>query len=147
MNGDNKYSGIINLPHHISKIRAPMSLRDRAAQFSPFAALSGHDEALQETARLTDAKTELDEYEKQRINEKIQIIMKRLPENKEIKISFFVSDGKKSGGVYITRKVKIKKIDTFNREIITTDGTVISVNDIYDIDIPEETDRPDEQYL
>ena len=90
------YDDIINLPHHVSAARPQMSMMDRAAQFSPFAALTGYDAAIKETARLTDQKIELDDYEKEEINDKIQLIAEHLGEDFEIVITYFQPDGRKA---------------------------------------------------
>ena len=133
MNEQNKYGDIIGLPHHISEKRKRMSLHDRAAQFSPFAALTGHSDALSETARLTDARAELDESEKALINEKLQKFI-GYP-GVEAEITCFVPDVRKSGGAYLTVSGYLKKFDAFRREIVMSDGTVISVDNIFDIEI------------
>lgn len=135
MNGENKYEDIISLPHHISKARKRMSLYDRAAQFSPFAAITGHDEALKETARLTDSKPELDESEKLIINEKLQMIMnnKTMPETK-VSITHFVPDIKKSGGAYLKTEGFIRKYDSFARKIIMSDKETIDIDAVVSVE-------------
>ncbi len=134
MNVENKYADIIALPHHISGSRKHMSLYDRAAQFSPFAALTGHDEALKETARLTDSKPELDESEKLIISEKLQTVINLLPPETRVSITHFVPDTKKSGGKYIVSSGCIRKFDSFRRIIIMTDKTEINVENIINIE-------------
>lgn len=129
-----KYDDIINLPHHVSKKHPPMKAIDRAAQFSPFAALTGHDAAVKETARLTDKRVELDEYMKDYLSRKLQIIEDRLEDNPEIEITYFQPDQKKKGGSYVTYTGTVKKIDQFERAIIMTDGTVIPIDEIISID-------------
>ena len=129
-----KYDDIIELPHHVSSKHPHMSNYDRAAQFAPFAALTGHGAALQETARLTDKKIELDEYEKEIINEKLRIILAIEGEIPEITVVYFIPDDKKSGGKYEKITGVLKKIDIYKREIIMTDGTVIPVENISDIE-------------
>ena len=124
MIGKNDYDDIIELHHHVSPERTHMSAIDRAAQFSPFAALTGHDAALQETARLTDRKTELDESEKEIINEKLMSAAVGLT---EISIEYFQPDSKKQGGVYLNTIGCIKKIDSYRNEIIMSDGKKIPV--------------------
>lgn len=133
MNRENKYNDIIDMPHHQSAKRHGMSMIDRAAQFSPFAALTGHSAALQETARLTDNRTELDEGEKAIINEKLQMIMNVIAEEPEAVVTHFEPDSKKSGGAYLNTVGRIKKIDTFKHEIAMTDGRIIPVEHIRDI--------------
>lgn len=127
------YDDIIDLPHHTSKTRNRMSLHDRAAQFSPFAALTGHDAAIKETARLTDQRVELDEEEKARLNDKIGIIAEHAKVNPEVTIMYFQPDEKKAGGEYITHSGFIKKFNIYERLIIMQDGTHIPMDDILDI--------------
>lgn len=133
MNKENKYDDIISLPHHTSANHPRMSMIDRAAQFSPFAALTGHGAALAETARLTDKCIELDENEKTIINEKLCMIMNYSCESPEISVTYFQPDGKKSGGSYITVTSTLKKIDSFKHEIKMADGTVIPADNIRDV--------------
>lgn len=136
---DNKdihqYDDIINLPHHKSKTRSHMSLEDRAAQFSAFAALTGHDAAIEETARLTDRKIELDEDAKSRLNEKLQYIAEHLGTDLEVAITYFVADEKKAGGEYVTKKGNVKKIDQYRNAIIMMDSEEICIADIVEIEV------------
>ena len=136
MNNDctDKYRDIINLPHHQSKRRPSMSMIDRAAQFSPFAALTGHNDAIIETARLTDRKIELDEGTKSVLNEKIQMISDYLSEMPTVTFTHFEPDIKKDGGAYLKTTGTVKKIDDFNKEIYLTDGTIILIEHIYEIE-------------
>ena len=106
-----QYDDIINLPHHVSKTRPQMSMVDRAAQFSPFAALTGYDAAIKETGRLTDEKVNLSEEEKEALDRKQQILMEWLGDHPALTITFFVPDEKKSGGAYMTKSGNLKKID------------------------------------
>jgi len=133
MNDKNKYADIINLPHHTSETRPHMSMHDRAVQFSPFAALTGHNEALDETARLTDVFIELDEDEKQILDAKIHVLMDNINEKPEITVTYFTPDEKKDGGKYVRLTGYIKKIDTLKREITMDNGAVISADYINDI--------------
>ncbi len=132
---DDHYEDIINLPHHISPTRPQMSLHDRAAQFSPFAALTGHQEAVYETQRLTSKKRELDENQKVVINEKLQKLLERVAELPEVNITYFEPDRKKEGGSYTEIHGIVKKIDEIMRQIYLVDGTLISIEDIVDIEI------------
>ncbi|MEE1023954.1 MAG: hypothetical protein U0L48_02725 [Acutalibacteraceae bacterium] len=136
MNNDctDKYKDIINLPHHQSKRRPRRSMIDRAAQFSPFAALTGHNDAIIETARLTDRKIELDEGTKSVLNEKIQMISDYLSEMPTVTFTHFEPDIKKDGGAYLKTTGTVKKIDDFNKEIYLTDGTIILIEHIYEIE-------------
>ena len=103
------YDDIINLPHHVSESHPPMSYHDRAAQFSPFAALSGFEGAVKETARLTEQKLELDEGEKMLLDEKLQLIRLMLPERPFITVTWFVPDERKKGGSYQTVSGRVRE--------------------------------------
>lgn len=128
------YDDIIHLPHHVSAKHPHMSILDRAAQFAPFAALSGHNAALQETARLTHERIELDETAMDALRNRLQIIAEQLHEQAEIIITYFQPDLKKTGGAYITATGTVKKIDEYERVIIMVDGTVIPLDEIIGID-------------
>lgn len=130
---NNNYEDIINLPHHVSTKRPQMPLKDRAAQFAPFAALTGHDEAIKETARLTDERIELDESTLAILNDKIQIILDNLDIEPEITVTYFKPDDKKSGGIYIDHTGVVKRIDDFEKTVIFTDKVIIPIEDILDI--------------
>ena len=126
------YEDIINLPHHVSSKRPQMPMLDRAAQFSPFAALTGYDDAIHETGRLTDEKIDLSEEEKEALDRKQQILMERLGDHPALTVTYFVPDAKKSGGAYVTKSGNLKKIDGFERWILLTDGTKIPLDDVAD---------------
>lgn len=128
------YDDIINLPHHVSTKHPHMSAIDRAAQFSPFAALTGYGDAIKETARLTGERVELDEYTKDALSDRLQIIADRIKEQLEIVITYFRPDAKKNGGAYITTISTVKKIDEYERVIVMTDGTAIPIDEIISID-------------
>lgn len=128
------YDDIINLPHPTSPRHPRMSAIDRAAQFSPFAALSGHEAAVKETARLTDRRVELTEGAKSELDMTLRLIAEHLPEHPEVSITYFEPDGKKDGGAYRTAIGTVKKIDNFLRTVILTDGQQISIDDIYGIE-------------
>ena len=133
-NQDNhKYDDIINLPHHQSKSRPHMSMADRAAQFSPFAALSGYDEAVKETARLTDRKQELSEEDMAALSAKMALLQERINEQPEVTITYFIPDGKKDGGAYSTISGNVKRIDDFERTLTLTNQTKIPLDDIAEI--------------
>lgn len=133
----NKYDDIIHLPHHVSKKHPQMAAADRAAQFSPFAALTGHGAAIKETARLTDEKPELDESTKRGLDEQLQILINQLQHNIHVtvKITYFVPDEKKRGGAYHTIKDKVKKMDIYRRNILLMGGTLVPIDDIVGIDL------------
>lgn len=129
-----KYDDIINLPHHVSAKHPRMTALDRAAQFSPFAALTGHDAAIKETARLTDERVEVDEYTKDILNDRLQILADWIKENPEITITYFQPDSKKNGGAYITANGTIKKIDKYDRVVVMTDGATLPIDEIISIE-------------
>ena len=129
-----KYDDIINLPHHVSSRHPQMSLYDRAAQFSPFAALTGHNDAIKETQRLTQEKVELDEDSKAILNEKLQMIRQRLVEKPEITFTYFEPDERKNGGAYRTITGNVKKIDEYEHRILLEDGTTLTVENLYSIE-------------
>lgn len=129
-----QYDDIINLPHHVSKTRPQMSMVDRAAQFSPFAALTGYDAAIKETGRLTDEKVNLSEEEKEALDRKQQILLEKLADHPALTVIFFVPDEKKSGGAYVTKRGKLKKIDEFERLMQLADGTKIPLDDVAEIE-------------
>ena len=129
----NKYKDIINLPHHASKTRKPMSLYNRAAQFAPFAALTGYDDAIKETARLTEERIELSDELKNMLNQKIKLIIENIKLQPEVVITYFVHDNKKSGGVYKTISGNVKRIDEVEKCIIFTNKLKIKVSDMLNI--------------
>ena len=129
-----RYDDIINHPHHQSATRPHMSNHDRAAQFSPFAALTGYDDAVKETARLTDTKAELDEYEKAAINERLNRIQDTFDVQPEVSITYFLPNKKKSGGAYITVTGCVKKVDEFEHVVVMRNGTKVHIDDIAEID-------------
>ena len=136
-----KYDDIINLPHHVSPTRPQMSMIDRAAQFSPFSALSGYDDAILETGRLTDARIEMTEDELDALNAKYQLLMNTIGTEIEVSITYFKPDDRKAGGAYLTERDVVKKVDTYNRRILMLNGTCIPMDDVFDIDLSgSETD-------
>lgn len=127
-----RYDDIINLPHPTSANHPRMSLYDRAAQFSPFAALTGHDAAIKETARLTEQKIELSEDTISRLNEKLQIVADHL--ETKVTITYFVPDERKSGGAYVSYTGIVRRIDDYEHTLIMTDKTVIPIEQISEIE-------------
>ena len=125
-----QYDDILNLPHPTSKNHPRMSLHDRAAQFSPFAALTGHEAAIKETARLTDDKQILSEDVIEKINGQLKIIAENIGAEQEITVTYFVPDSKKSGGAYVDCAGTVRKIDKYNRTLVMTDNTVIPIEQI-----------------
>lgn len=130
----NNYDDIIHLPHHVSEKHMQMSIHDRSAQFAPFAALNGYGEEVDETARLTESRVDLDENRKEIMDEKLMALQEHIKENPEVTITFFVPDEKKSGGKYLTEVGVIKKIDSYNHKIIMQNGLGILIEDMYDIE-------------
>ena len=130
-----RYDDIINLPHHISPTRQRMSMHDRAAQFAPFAALVGYDDAVAETARLTELRPELDEQEQRIINERLAFIADHIHEQPEVRIKYFVPNEHKSGGAIVEASGKVKKISATDDTIVLTDGYKIRLSDITDLSI------------
>jgi hypothetical protein len=130
-----KYEDIINLPHHVSTTRPQMSMMDRAAQFSPFAALTGYDAAIKETGRLTDEKIVMDEEALNILNMKFQILARSLDDEPEVTFTYFKPDERKAGGAYLTVSGVVKKIDDFERMIVMRNGTKIPMDDVLDFDM------------
>ena len=129
----NRYDDIINLPHHISPIRKQISMHDRAAQFTPFAALVGYDDAVAETARLTETRPELDEQEQRAINEHLAYIANHIHEQPEVFIRYFVPDERKSGGAIVEFSGKVKKVLPDKRIMVFSTDMHIPIVDIIDI--------------
>jgi len=132
-NDEHQYDDIINLQHHVSSKREHMSVLDRAAQFSPFAAVVGYDGAIKETARLTDQRIELDEATKTILDEKLRIVREQLSSQQEIELVFFRPDEMKTGGAYISMIGTVKKIEGYERAVVMLDGTRIPIEEIIDI--------------
>ena len=129
------YDDIINLPHHQSKNHPHMSLHDRAAQFAPFAALTGYDDAVKEAMRLTDSKPELDENQLEELDQKLADLMTRIEEHPEVTITYFEPDDKKEGGAYVTCVGKLKKIDIYEKQLVLTGNRFIRICDIVSINM------------
>ncbi len=129
-----KYDDILRLPHHISASRKPMAMTARAAQFAPFAALSGYDAEVQEAGRLTDRPIEPDEYEKEALNARLRLLARHLREKWVVGLVFFQPDERKAGGAYVTRTGTVKKLYETERLLTLTDGTVIPLDDLIALD-------------
>ena len=125
---DFPYEDIINMPRPVSKKRRPMPILNRAAQFAPFAALTGYDDAVEETARLTGSKIELEEYEKEEIGRQLYLIKEDIKNKPEVSITYFVPDELKDGGEYVSFKGCVKKIDELNQVVVTDDGLKIPMD-------------------
>lgn len=128
-----KYDSIINLPHHVSNKHSRMTLEERSAQFAPFAALTGYDGQIKEKARLTNERIEIDEEIKAILDTKIQIITEKISNNSKVEITYFVPDGKKAGGEYVSVIDTVKKIDNYNRCIVMKNDIKIPIDEIIDI--------------
>lgn len=143
-----RYDDMLDLPHHVSSTHPQMPIANRAAQFSPFAALSGYDDQIRETARLTDGRIELSDEEKARLDRRLQMIQEQIgtrpnpsaSDAPTVSITFFRPDTRKAGGSYVTLSGTVKKIDTYGRRIVLyaengiSDGDSIAVDDIFEID-------------
>lgn len=128
------YGDIVNMPRRVSNIHAPMNILNRAAQFAPFSALSGHNDAVKETERITETYYSLDEEEKERINYILQNILYNINTVNQVSVKYFIEDEKKSGGRFVKVTGSVKKIDTYNR-LIMIDNIKIHIDDIVDISI------------
>lgn len=130
----NKYDDILNLPHPESKKHPRMSMHDRAAQFSPFSALTGHDAAIKETARLTDAFIFLDETMKSGLDQRLGLILEKLSDRPQVMITYFRKDEKKTGGSYEIAEGTIRKVDFYDRVIVMEDRSKIPLDYLVDLD-------------
>ena len=128
------YEDLLDHPHHVSEKHPRMSLRERAAQCSPFAALTGHSAAIQETARLTEEERQLDENRLQELNEQLALLEAGLSEQPFIKVRYYLPDEKKEGGSYRFIQGILRRIDRHNRELILEDGIRIPLDHIADIE-------------
>ena len=128
-----RYDDIINLPPHVSTNHPRMSMHDRAAQFAPFTALVGYDDAVAETARLTEARPELDEQEQRELNARLCELADHIQDQPEVRIKYFVPDERKSGGAIIEICGAVKKLVAADGTIVLTDGTVIPISDIVEL--------------
>ncbi len=133
INYEHSYDDIINLPRHVSKSHPHMSILDRAAQFSQFAALTGYESAIKETARLTNKRMELDEAAKNVLDEKLRIIHEQLSSQRSIEITYFQPDEKKTGGAYVSATGIVKKIDGYSRTFFMQYETRIPIEEIIGI--------------
>ena len=132
---EEKYADIINLPRRRSPSRVPMYRYARAAQFSPFAALTGYEAAVAETARLTDSRIELTEDKKQLLDEKLHLLLDMADHPPAVRVTRFIPDERKAGGSYETITCKITSVDTYENCVVLTDKRRIPIQDISDIEI------------
>ena len=126
-----KYDDIIGLPHHVSEKRAPMPMIDRAAQFSPFAALTGYDATIEETARLTDCFAELTDGRREELDEMLRQLRQIQHLHPKITVTYFRPDEKKQGGAYLNITGCVKKVDAYAQRVIMDDDTEIAFGDIW----------------
>ena len=124
------YADIIDLPHHVSRNHPQMPLRDRAAQFAPFAALTGYEAVVGETARLTAQKRELDAQEAEELNRQLAVVIEHLSERPEVTVEYFVPDERKAGGAYVTVTGRARHVSVPEKTLVMADGTVIPMDDI-----------------
>lgn len=129
-----RYDDIIRLPHHVSSARKQMSMLDRAAQFSPFAALTGYDASIAEAGRLTDQQPELAEDGAAMVDKKLRVLADHLRGKPVIQVTFFQPDRRKAGGAYVTVEGRAKKLDTLARTLLLEDGTTVGFGQILDLD-------------
>lgn len=128
------YDDIINLPHHVSARHPQMPLKDRAAQFSPFAALTGYAGEVAEAARMTETKIELTEDQRAMLDERLCMLEDILPERPNVAFTYFVPDQRKQGGAYTTVTGKLKRLDRIEQNILLTNGIAIPVNDLLEVE-------------
>lgn len=131
---EKKYADIINMPHPTSSRHARMSNADRAAQFAPFAALTGYDGVIDETGRLTGERIELTEEMKAVLDQKHQLLLELADRHPEIAVTFFVPDARKEGGMYQTVTGRLKLIDEYERVLILTNGTRIPIDSVHGVE-------------
>jgi len=129
------YDDIINLPHHVSKKHPQMSLEARSAQFAPFAALTGYDDMIDETARITNSRKVLNEEQKAILDRKLKLIQEKIETKPEITITYFVPDLIKDGGEYVSTTGKVKRIDKYKQVIVLEDKMEIPIVEIIEITI------------
>lgn len=134
MSNINPYADILDLPRPTSAQKHPMPIANRAAQFAPFAALAGHTAAIQETARLTEFRSELDNHSMDALNLKLQYLIAHPTEQRKLTVTYFQPDPRKSGGAYIQTTGRIKKLDPYARTLIMTDQTVVPIEQILTLD-------------
>ena len=125
---------MIDMPHHVSSKRAHMPVHDRAAQFAPFAALTGYDRTIDERGRLTDRRIELDETEKAVINEQLQMALAVIEAHPKIRVTYFVPDEQKEGGSYRTIYDSVIKVNEMKKMLIMEDGTRVPIDDMIEFE-------------
>lgn len=138
-----RYEKIMDLPHHVSKKHPQMPAEDRAAQFAPFAALTGYGEAVKETARFTEEKRTPDEESLEILDRTICSLRERIKDQPYISLTCFQADERKAGGAYVEIRGNLKKIDEYRRKLILTDGTEIFFDNILEICCEDGTENPE----
>ena len=128
------YEDIVNLPRHISKVHPQATMADRAARFSPFAAISGYEDMVKEAARVTEERIDITDAAKELLNEKLNMIIEFLDEEPEVTITYFEPDKKKDGGAYISITGTVKRIDEYERIVLMSDDKKIRTEEIYAIE-------------
>ena len=138
--GRDNYEDIIHLPRPVSKNHPPMPLRDRAAQFMPFAALTGYDASIRESARLTEEEADLSEDLQEELNEKMARLQDKLQGggHPQVTVTYFRPDEKKAGGAYIVKEGAVKKTDPYTGTMLFTDGTEIPLSGIFEMELGRE---------
>ena len=135
------YDDIIDLPHHVSRNHPPMPMLDRAAQFAPFAALTGYGAAVRETARLTAERRELSPQDAEELDRRLAALIARLPDRPEVTVELFVPDDRKAGGAYVTVTGRVRHISVSEKTLVMEDGTVILIDDIAALNVIEQEDK------
>lgn len=133
----NPYEDMLELPHPVSKMHPQMPRRDRAAQFAPFAALTGYEEAVREAARITEEKMILDEDSKVQLDWKLRCLQEKVKEQPIITVMYFVKDERKKGGKYVTVTGVLKRIDSYTHQFILENGEEIPVEDVVSLEIDD----------
>lgn len=128
------YEDIVNLPRHISKVHPQATMADRAARFSPFAAISGYEDMVKEAARVTEERIDITDATKELLNEKLNMIIEFLDEEPEVTITYFEPDKKKDGGAYVSITGTVKRIDEYERIVLMSDDKKIRIDEIYAIE-------------
>lgn len=128
-----KYDDMLSLPHHVSKKHPQMSMHDRAAQFSPFAALTGYQSVLRETERLTERRVELSEEVRALLDERLRLVVESIQDRPLLSFTYFQPDERKDGGAYLTVTGAVKKVDEFEKTITMIDGTLIPIEEVFSV--------------
>lgn len=144
MNDTHNYDDIIQMQHHRSAVHPHMSRHDRAAQFSPFAALTGHSAALSETERLTDQMIELNEDAKEKLDMVLQYIQADIEKHPQISVTYFEPDTRKEGGAYVNVDGAVKSIDRYERVIRLEDGRILDIDRIIECNIRQDILKDEE---